>query len=461
MENLKSLQKLAYPDSQTLLPYQIESVHKMLNFLTLHGCVYNASEMGLGKSIQTIVCLNSLSRLKAKKLRTLIVCPAVMKHVWVNELKAWQHPYTSNSVKIIEHASQIRTSNMYEYSIISYGLIDKVIKELPFNASLYFDVLVLDEAHYIKNTEAKRSKAILTHIWPKCTYKIALSGTPFTNNVVDGWTVFSKMHPKAFSDYWQFVRRYTHIKYTPWGMKPEGLKNHEELSKIIRENFYIRYLKKDVLTELPDKVHQTIYVPGNFAIKESPQEKLLNEEYAKALREALSHNSYKLPSPPVSIMERRKNQGMKKLPFVIDYINEFLLQDIPVVVFGIHREFLTALSLHFQKYKPAVIVGDTKAKDRQDAVERFQSGFTPLFLGNLIAAGVGITLTASSHVVIAELDFIPSTISQAIARCHRIGQKDTVNVHYLVTVNSLEEKILPILIKKQSEFNKVLDYKAA
>lgn len=454
MENLKSTKEnfdsLVYPPNKTLLPFQIEAIRQMLTFLRNNDSTYNACEMGLGKSIQSLVAINTLfNELEAPNV--LIICPSVMKYTWVSEIENWNiNP--KNNILVIDKASDLK-GLIANYTIISYGLATKLAKDL---SEFDWDVLILDESHYLKNHKSLRSKAIFTHLWPNIKYKIALSGTPFTTNVVDGWSIFSRMH-ESLKDYWRFVHTFTHVKKTPWGDKFEGLRNAPILSKIMRDNFYVRYLKKDVLKDLPDKIHQMVYLPDSFAVQSSDKDIKEHENYVKELKLALSRHSYQIPRPPISMMTLRREQGIKKLPFVIEYIQEFLDQEIPVIVFGVHKTFIKKLETHFRIYGPCVIIGETLAKGREDALYRFQHGSSLIFLANMQAAGVGITLTKSSHVILAEYDFIPSTISQAISRAHRIGQKDTVYVHHLIVKDSLEERILKIILQKQLDFNLVLD----
>lgn len=452
-----SKETLNFPPGETILPFQVEAIEKMLRFLRVSQCTYNACEMGLGKSIQTIVAVNTLFN-ELEPPNVLVVCPATMKYVWVSEIEKWNtllnkpHGTRPVDILVIDKPSQLN-GQIANYTIISYGLVAKLAPAL---AEFDWDVLILDEAHYLKDHTSQRSKALFKHLWPNIKYKIALSGTPFTTNVIDGWSIFSRMH-ESLKDYWKFAHSYTNVRFTPWGKKFEGVKNASKLSRIIRDNFYIRYLKKDVLPELPDKIHQTIHLPSDLALESTEEQKKEQEDYLKKVHLALINGYLSIPQPPISIMTQRRLQGLKKLPFTIEYIEEFLDQDIPVIVFALHKEFIRELATYFVPYKPAVITGETKSFQRASEVNHFQSGGTKLFIGNLIAAGVGITLTASSHVILAEYDFIPSTITQAISRAHRIGQKDTVYVHHLIIKDSLEERVLKLILRKQSDFNKVLD----
>src|SRR6185295_16901048 len=160
----------------------------------------------------------------------LIICPAVVALVWVEEIKKW--------------ATQV--GNYYQ--IISY---DKAAKEKNYSELLKkkWLFLVTDESHYLKNPKAKRTKAILNEIWPKIPYKICLSGTPFTQSIMDCWPIFSRICPKEFGDYWAFAHRYCKVQQTPWEPKFSGVKNHEKLKEIIKSKFFFRYLKQDVEKE--------------------------------------------------------------------------------------------------------------------------------------------------------------------------------------------------------------------
>jgi SWI/SNF-related matrix-associated actin-dependent regulator 1 of chromatin subfamily A len=235
----------------------------------------------------------------------------------------------------------------------------------------------------------------------------------------------------------------------------------------------VRRLKKDVLTDLPPKRRQVIELPQNGCAAlvkaeslaaESHEQALLELQAAVELAKAESDEAYK-----VAVQRLRKAVGVAfaemsrvrhdlaiaKLPSVIEHLQSVLDEGNPVVAFGHHKDVIAGLKEAFPD--AVTLTGDTKMADRQKAVDDFQSGKTDLFLGNIQAAGVGITLTRSSHVVFAELDWVPGNLSQAEDRCHRIGQASSVLVQHLVVDGSLDATMAQTVVKKQAVLDQALD----
>lgn len=413
-----------------LFTFQETAVTQMLSFLEKKQAVYNACEMGLGKSAQALTC--------AKRLRLtsiLIICPAGVTFVWRNELKKW-YPECPGA------------------HILSYGMLQN--KKARETINRPWDLLILDEAHYVKNPKAKRTKIVLFDLWPLAKYRICLSGTPMTQSVADCYTLFSKILP-AFGGYWDFCGRYAHIKRTPWGQKPHGIKNAEELRKIIRSHFFVRYLKTDVLKDLPAKTWVKVPLPRTLAVKLSAEEEKKAKEYIRAMQ-LFFQKGVRVPlKPPKSVATYRAEQGLKKVPHVVDFARDILEQEIPLVIFAYHRSVLEALRTHLAPFHPAYIDGSTSATARDKAVTAFQNGSTNLFIGQIVAAGTGITLTRASTVVFAELDWSPANVSQAVDRVHRISQDLPVTSYYFSVDGSIDEDLMDTLIEKLESFIAVVN----
>lgn len=317
--------------------------------------------------------------------------------------------------------------------------------------------------HNCKSTTSQRSKSILKIIWPKIPYRLCLSGTPITDCVLDGYTLFSRMMPDDphMNNWHAFANRYadqryshfTHNKREYYGLKDE---NAAELSHKIRKHFLIRRLKSEVMEELPPKIFTRITLPKKYLLKVPKDEKEQLELQAQLVIDAIEHNK---PPPAIAttLQGQRRQQGRLKVKPAAEFIEEFLEQKIPVVVFTYHKEVMAELSKLLEAHSPSVITGETLNSLRGEAVDRFQNGDTNLFLGQILAAGIGITLTRASHVVLVEHDWSPHNIIQAVDRCHRIGQRDTVNVYSMVVEGSIDERIVETVIRKAEEISKVLD----
>lgn len=435
------------PEGRTLFPFQAQAIASMCGFLRATGGCYNACEQGLGKSIMAIVTCNVL--IARKKL---IICPAVMRHTWAKELSIWE-AQPSAGIVVVDSSRELFSTKIAETTVVSYDLASRHSDYLSKDD---WDAIVFDEAHYLKNRNAKRTQRILSALWPKARYKIALSGTPFTQSVVDGFTLFNAFAPDEFPNFWQFANRYAYKKITPWGSKFYGVRNAEELSNKIRSRFYIRFKKEEVLKELPPKTFSRISLPETFSLTPSKSEaETVKEQTAIFLKRIETGEGTSVL--PASLAAQRRLQGEKKLPAVIDFVRDLLEQEIPVVVFAYHRNFISKLSEALHMFNPAVITGDTSAYERTRLVEHFQGGGTNCFIGQFTAGGVGITLTRSSTVVLGELDWSPAVVAQATDRVHRIGQKDAVTAYYFVVRDSLEEGIVETVMNKAKTFAQVVE----
>lgn len=426
------------PAFMALKPFQSEGVCKTLDFLLEKGHVYNASDPGCGKTIMTVVALNAL-----KLSRILIVCPAVMRLTWEYEFSKW----TIHGYKIIVATTPKDLENLTEgiCVICSYEFTTKAENLKRLIASKFY-CMVCDEAHFIKTAKAKRTKAILKGLWPNILCKICLSGTPFTVGVMDGYSIFSKMHPD-FGTKAEYGARYSNPELTPWGIKYKGIKRSAELKELMYKNFMFRYKLKDVVDELPDTIWKKVILDKKYSHK----------EYEKEIKKLIEAGLFDFDGKPLPthIASLRVLQGELKLPPIIEYISDMLDQKIPVVVFAQHTKIVDELLLKLKKYAPVYIDGRVKDVDRFKAITSFQEGKTDLFIGQYEAAGVGITLTRASECVLAEIPYGPSTLKQAVARLDRIGQKNTVTVHNFIVSSSIDLRIMKILAEKEAVFSEI------
>ena len=255
-----------------------------------------------------------------------------------------------------------------------------------------------------------------------------------------------------------------------------GSANLHELQTKLRGCIMIRRLKADVLTELPAKRRAVIELSQNGAAKAVKAEQegwaeyqdLLEDlrtrvELAKASDKAEDYEAAveklkKAASAAFTEMAKlRHATAVAKIPYVIGHINDSIEGGKKVIVFAWHKDVINALEVEFGE-RAVSVTGDTPMARRQDAVDRFQTDPECwVFLGNIQAAGVGLTLTASSHVIFAELDWVPGNVTQAEDRAHRIGQKEMVLVQHLVLEGSLDAKMARTIVQKQIVIDQALD----
>lgn len=449
-----------FPKNKTVYPHQVEGVRAMLKFLhSKNAAVYNADEPGIGKTAQALLCRNILRELDISlPFQTLIVAPASACLTWEQEIKEWCdiNPFLVNGLEKVKEIPR------HKISVISYTSLALYIEKFK---KLSFDMVIADESHLANNPKSKRTKAFFK-VAANSTYKIFLSGTPFNKNIIDGYNIFSKISRGLFGTYEDFAERYSLKKieeiYIPKFRKKIPITtyygineiNAPELSKLIRGNFMVRRLKKDVLN-LPDKMFKKIILEEKYKV---PQFEKVNYE---AVLKGLEDGSVTETNLPLHFMSLFKEQGTRKIPPIIEYIREMLEADIPVVVFGKHIDVMTKLAEEFASYQPAIIVGGVSAKDRHLAVDRFQTGQTNLFLGSFGAASTNITLTRSCNVVLTELSFNVTDIAQCIDRCNRIGSKSALTIHYFIVKDSVEVKVWDTLIQRARDFSNILNKQVA
>ena len=405
-----------------------------------------ADEMGLGKTLQALYwCF------KTKKARPIVVvCPASLKYNW--EREASHHVSMVCEILEGQRPPKRMPTIVPPILIINYEILQYWV---PFLKKIGVKVVIIDECHYIKNRRSKRYKAVKA-LCEGVEHVIALSGTPLTNRPAELWPTLSIIRPDKFKSFFKFAFKYCKPQKLPWGWVYNGAKNLDELHEKLSRLCMIRRLKKDVLKELPRKVRKVIPVSlTNRKEYEEAANNFINwlgrispEKARKAKKsEALVMVGYLL-----------RLCAKLKVAYVNDWIDNFLeSSEGKLVVFTCHRKMIDLL--HERYGKASVIVdGRVTGKHRQKAVDRFQRDpRIRIFLGNVRAAGVGLTLTAANVCVFTDLPWTPGELVQGEDRIHRIGQKSEATIYYLVARDTIEEKLCRILQEKQSILEEILD----
>jgi SWI/SNF-related matrix-associated actin-dependent regulator 1 of chromatin subfamily A len=416
--------------------------------------------MGLGKTIQAIGVLNTISELKS----CLVVCPAFLKVNWERELEAWM--VGEANIIVVTGKRKIRIPKLGPtVVIINYDIL---FTHREWIDKVEWDLLIVDEAHYCKTVGAQRTVAVLggkkklkrkrgapkkiSPVFPpiKARRRLFLTGTPMLNRPVDLWPLVRSLDPKDLGkSFVKFATRYCAPRRTFWGMDYSGASHLDELGSRL-STFMIRRLKKDVLTELPPKRRQVLELPNEGLDNLLDEELATYETYERYLEEGQSKMG-KVAFTELS--KRRRLVALAKVPQIVDHLEECLSWG-PVVCFAHHLDVVTAIARRFKH--SVVVTGKTPMESRQGLIDRFQSGGTDLIVGNIRALGIGYNLTRSQHVVFAELDWTPAILTQAEDRCHRIGQRGAVLVQHLVLANSLDARMVRALVKKQDIIVKTL-----
>jgi SWI/SNF-related matrix-associated actin-dependent regulator 1 of chromatin subfamily A len=464
------------PEGLAYLPYQIAGVEFALNQLGDRGTLL-ADEMGLGKTIQLIGIINADETVK----RVLVICPASLRLNWMRELNKWLVRKMSVGI-----ANGSFWPHGFDVVIINYDILSKHVAKLR---ETEWDLIALDESHYLKNPDAKRTQLVVGRAAKKngekaipglkARRRVALTGTPIPNRPIEGWSIFHYLAPDVFPKFWYYVEDFCNAQHNGYGWDFNGASNLGKLQDKLRASIMVRRKKLDVLKELPPKQRQLVELSRNGAAAaidaeneayEKSQELIERKKAAVELAKAESQEQYNAAVAELravvgvafeEISELRHRTAVAKIPQVAEHILSCLEEEgHKIIAFAHHRDVIASLlnSLREAGITCVSVTGDTLMVDRQTAVDRFQQDDdVRVFVGNIQAAGVGLTLTASHHVIFAELDWVPGNVTQAEDRAHRIGQHDNVLVQHLVLDGSLDVKMARTLIAKQTVIDAALD----
>ena len=402
-----------------------------------------ADDMGLGKTTSTII-----AALESGAKKVLIICPASLKINWAREIEN----YTDQSIYICEGKN---FSSDHDFVIINYDIIknfhDIKDKENSQILNAKFDLIIIDEAHYIKNSQAQRTK-LINHFVKNVNRLWLLTGTPITSRPIDYYNLLSLVESPVAQNWMAYVIRFCEGYQFRAGQRKvwnvNGASNLDELRERTSKQI-LRRLKTDVL-DLPEKIINPIYL----RLKSREYENLMGEyfDWFRNNREESSSLTVQFSK----LMKVRQVIAEEKVSQTIELAENILEQGKKVIIFSNFTEPLKRIHEHFGKMS-VYLDGSTTKPARQKAVDDFQDNDkVKVFCGNIKAAGVGITLTSAEVVIFNDLSFVPSDHSQAEDRAYRYGQKNSVLVYYPLFENTIEGAIYDILIRKKGIFETVM-----
>lgn len=415
------------------------------DFLCKNPAAFLADEQGLGKTLQVIAACDAL-----EIKRVVVVCPAIAKINWRREFEKWG---------VVER----------EVKVFSY---DKVVQSKETRneiARFEPEVMVLDEAHYLKNRTAKRTKYLYgQHCRGDGLVRFAdrvwlLSGTPIPNNVSDFWT-----HLKAI---WQYPLNF--IEFTTYfcktwngqfGLQVLGNKAERMAEfKTVLKAMMLRRKSEVVLKDLPPVWWQDTPVEvdnwNDMKHIDDPREK---EAVEAILMNSLTNQdlSSEIASVAPHIASLRRLTGVAKAAPIAAQIAGELADDAynKIVIFAYHTDAIQTLYDRLKEFNPVVVAGGMGTAERQASIDTFQNDpNVRVFIGQITACSTAITLTAANQVAFVEMDWVPATNAQAAKRCHRIGQTKPVIVRTFGLVNSVDEIVSKTLAKKARMISEALD----
>lgn len=392
-----------------------------------------ADEMGLGKTIQALGVVNA-----TRPKNVLVICPASLRLNWIIEANKWLvHKYAIWEVKPKSRVPEEATFVVTNYERLDVDGLDRD-----------WDLVVVDECQKVKNPKAKRTKraigfydretkAEVPGLVDRAKRKLFLTGTPILNRPIEMWPVVHKCDPKNFGSFFGFAKRYCGGTNNGYGWDFSGASNLDELQKKLRESFMVRRLKSEVLKELPAKQRQLVVLPANGCSRAVLNERKAWADYEGQLeslradveiawasgnetsyQDAVAQLSKAAREAFTEISRIRHETALAKVPEFIEYAKETLDSAGKVIVFAHHLDVVELIRDGLADYNPVLCTGPMKPEDRQRSVEAFQTDDTVrVFIGTIGAAGVGLTLTAASTVLFAELDWVPGNMTQAEDRC--------------------------------------------
>ncbi len=439
---VEDVQEIEVPGlKRELFPFQKKGV----SFIEQKGGrALIGDEMGLGKTIQVLGWLH----LHPEKRPVIIICPAHLKLNWQQEIRMTL-PGRQN-VEILQGTKPYKITG--DIVIINYDILPKWLETLQ---GQEFQVMVFDEAHFIKNNSAQRTKTV-KKLAKGIPHAIALTGTPIVNRPIEAFNPVQIVDRTIFPDFWEYARTYCDAKHNGFGWDFSGASHKEDLHKKLKA-VMIRRKKEDVLKDLPAKVFSHIPMEidneKQYHRAETDFIEYLREQKGKEKAEKAKQAEYL-----VKIEELKQLCIAGKMKHAIEWVRDFLdTNGQKLVLFTVHKETVDRLMEEFGGLAVKVD-GSVSSAKRDEAVQAFQNNpHTRLFVGNIKAAGTGLTLTAASSVAFLELPWTPGDLTQAEDRCHRIGQENSVNIYYLLAAGTIEQEIATLLDQKRKVLNAVLD----
>ena len=442
-KGLSNRQQREVPDdlNAKLRNYQVEGFNWLNEIANLKVGGILADEMGLGKTIQIIAFL-----LSQKGKKSIVITPTSLIYNWRDEFNKFA---PSLNVGIIHGDKKNRVVMMekdFDVIVTTYGLIKN---DYEYYKEKEFDFCIIDEAQNIKNSKAQNTKYVKAI---KASCRIALSGTPMENNLMELWSIFDYIMPGYLLSEAKFKEKYL----------KEDI--YDELKELIKP-FILRRLKKDVIDELPDKIEK------KFMVEMEKNQKAVYQSYIKEVRQKLYSGednkitvfSYltklrQLCLDPSLILDDYVGRSAK-IEAALNIVNMAIAENRKVLIFSQFTSVLQKLGDELSEKNIGYLYldGSTKANKRVEMVKEFnESEDLKIFLISLKAGGTGLNLTSSDLVLHFDPWWNPAIEDQATDRAHRIGQQNIVEVIKLIAKDSVEENIIRLQEDKRELINKVI-----
>ncbi|KAL4618025.1 DNA annealing helicase and endonuclease ZRANB3-like [Arapaima gigas] len=439
---------------QRLMPFQKEGVRFALSRNGRYVAVTQAGRMGLGKTLQAI----AVAYLYKEEWPLLVVVPSSLRYPWIEEMEKWIPELSPEDINLVESKSDVTGIARCKVTVLGYGLLTSDAHGL-LNALTCreYRVVLVDESHYLKSRNAARSKILLPLI-QKARHAILLTGTPALGRPEELFMQINALYPGRFGTWSEYAKRYCNAHYRFFGNRRQwdcrGASHLDELHQRLGE-VMIRRLKAQVLSQLPPKIRQRI--PFDLPKDGAKDASASLEEWENLMRtQGGGAEGSQNPFAEVMGLVTRmyKQTAIAKAGAVKDYIKMMLENEkLKFLVFAHHLTMLQACTEAVIETKTRYIRidGSVPSSGRIQLVHQFQNDpETRVAILSIQAAGQGLTFTAATHVVFAELYWNPGHVKQAEDRAHRIGQSCSVHVHYLIARGTFDTVMWAMLNRKET-----------
>jgi SWI/SNF-related matrix-associated actin-dependent regulator of chromatin subfamily A-like protein 1 len=439
------------PNEITLYPYQQDG----RDFLAARRYAFLADTMGLGKSGQAIAAADTVGA-----CRILVIAPASVRFNWDREFDRFSRAELPSKI-ILKGTDEPLPVGV---TICSYELAVQDAMRARLSA-IAWDLVIFDEAHFLKETAAQRTKALLGQggIIHKSKRVWLLSGTPAPNHPGEMWTWLYTLFPHAIDrmPYEKFLDTYCRTRETEYGLRVVGGKNLEELKKRL-EPIMLRRRKEDVLKDLPPITYADLVLDPATCDPEALHKAMEAEKSpdGERLRAVLEGDMEALEGLEIATL--RRLTGLAKVHAVANQITYDLTAGgmDKVVVFGIHRDVVRNLRNKLRKFQAHLVFGGMTAEKKQNKIDSFQINHKArVFIANMAAAGTGIDglQHACCNVLFIESSWTPADNMQAVMRLHRIGQERPVTARFVSLADSLDEHVQRVIRRKTQDLQILFD----
>lgn len=415
--------------------FQIDTVNKLVNYKK----VINGLEAGLGKTPITIMACEYINK------KTLVVCPASIKYNWENEIYKI-NPHAE--VTVLDGKSEWKES---DYTILNYDILGRFMDDIM---QSNFEIVAFDEAHKLRgidnkgNPKSDRAKYSVK-IASKMEYVFPITATPFINQTKDIFNLLRVIENPMTKNWYAFANTYCGAKRGEYGTSYNSSSNQKKLNSRLYPHALIRLRTEDHV-DLPDRMRS--FIPVNISMT----------KYNKAVkdymnnRKSLQSNGEHL----VYLSAMRRELAIAKAKESERLIKDLLEQNKSIVIFTNYTNVVEYLYNKFNK-NAVMVTGDVEAKDRQQAVDDFQNGKKKVFIGNIDAAGEGITLTKSHHMIVIDFHWSPVVmVNQMEKRIHRMTQNQPCIIQYLYSPDATMDRLqLEMLEDKLNDSSLIIDGK--